>query len=331
MAQVSGTTTVFSVGTGGGNREDLEDKIWDLFAEDTWAVSNFAHIQANGVFHEWLKDGLAAAASNTALEGNDGTYATLTNPSRVGNYCQITYKSFLVSGTQEVVSKAGRARESARAAMKKMRELKNDMEFDIVRNHASMAGDVASARSSAGMESWIAGAGASNPGNTRYTATSTAGTTPGFLSGLVAAPTDATQVAASEGIFKSMIMDVWQDGGNPRIILTNVSTKAVVDGFTGIVTRNIDMGRSNPQQAAIIGAANVYVSSAGIHTVVLHRHVRGVTIMAIDPEYWAIAFLRQPFMEELAKTGDARKYQMLAEWTLVCRNHEANGKLVGVL
>jgi hypothetical protein len=217
--------------------------------------------------------------------------------------------------------------------MKKMRELKNDMEFDIVRNHASMAGDVASARSSAGMESWIAGSGVagSGQGNTRYTATSTAGTSPGFISGLVAAPTDATQVAASEGIFKAMLMDAWEDGGTTRVILTNISTKAMVDGFTGIVTRNIDMSRSNPQQAAIIGAANVYVSSAGIHAVVLHRHVRGVTIMALDPEYWAIAFLRQPFMEELAKTGDARKYQMLAEWTLVSRNQAANAKLAGVL
>jgi hypothetical protein len=324
MAQVSGTTTVFSVGTAGGLREDLEDKIWDLFAEDTWALTNFARIQANGVFHEWMKDSLASAGSNTALEGNDVSFSTVSNPSRVGNYCQITHKNFLVSGTLEAVSKAGRAREAARQAMKKMRELKNDIEFDIVRNHASMSGDVASARSSAGMESWI-------KTNLRYTATSTAGTTPGFLNGIVAAPTDATQVAASEGVFKSLLMDVWQQGGDPRIILTNVSTKAVIDGFTGIVTRNIDMSRNSPQQAAIIGAANVYVSSAGIHTVVLHRHVRGVTIMAIDPEYWAIALLRNPFMEELAKTGDARKYGMWAEWTLVCRNEAGSGKLAGVL
>jgi hypothetical protein len=324
MAQVTGTTSVHSVGTAGGIREDLEDKIWDLFAEDTWALSTLDRIQANGVFHEWLKDSLAAAASNTALEGNDAAFATIANPSRVGNYCQISYKSFLVSGTLEAVSKAGRAREAARQAMKKMRELKNDMEFDVVRNHASMSGDVASARSSAGMESWI-------KSNIRYTAVSTAGTTPGFLSGLVAAPTDATQVACTEAVFKSALMDAWEDGGSARVVLTNVSTKAVIDGFTGIVTRNIDMARTSPQQAAIIGAANVYVSSAGVHTVVLHRHVRGLTIMALDPEYWAIAFLRNPFMEELAKTGDARKYQMLAEWTLVSRNEAANSKVAGVL
>lgn len=51
MAQVAGTTTTHSVGTAGGNREDLEDKIWDLFAEDTWALTNLSRIQATGVFH----------------------------------------------------------------------------------------------------------------------------------------------------------------------------------------------------------------------------------------------------------------------------------------
>lgn len=324
MAQVTGTTTVFSVGTAGGIREDLEDKIWDLFAEDTWALSNLDHVQATGVYHEWLLDSLAAASSNSALEGDDASYSTIANPTRVGNYCQISTKTFLVSGTLEAVSKAGMAREAAHQAVKKMRELKNDMEFDIVRNHASIAGDAASARSSAGMESWI-------KTNITYTGTSTAGTTPGFLSGIVAAPTDATQVAASEGAFKTLFSNAWAQGGDARVVLANTSTKAVIDGFTGIVTRNIDMQRANPQQAAIIGAANVYVSSYGIHTVVLHRHVRGMTIMALDPEYWAIAFLRNPFMEELAKTGDARKYAMRAEWTLVSRNQAGSAKLAGVL
>ena len=124
MAQATGTATVFSVGSAGGVREDLEDKIWDLFAEDTYALTNFPHIRGSNVYHEWLKDTLAAASSNSALEGNDPTYSTLANPSRVGNYMQISDKNFLVSATLEAVSKAGRAREAARQAMKKMRELR---------------------------------------------------------------------------------------------------------------------------------------------------------------------------------------------------------------
>jgi len=323
MAQATGTTTTHSVGTAGGNREDLEDKIWDLFAEDTWALTNLPHIAAEATYHQWMLDSLAAAASNTAVEGNDVSYSTVVNATRVGNYCQITQKTFLISRTQDKISKAG-ARESARQAMKKMRELKNDMEYDIVRNHASEDGSAASARVSAGMESWIAT-------NVTVTATSTAASSGGFVSGIVQAPVDATEAAASEGTFKTLFSKAWAQGGDARIVLTNTSTKAVIDGFTGIVTRNIDMARANPQQAAIIGAANVYVSSYGVHTVVLHRHVRGSTIMALDPEYWAIAFIDNPFMEELAKTGDARKYMLAAEWTLVSRNEAASAKLVGVL
>jgi hypothetical protein len=298
--------------------------IWDLFAEDTYCLTNFPRVEASAVYHEWLLDSLAAAGSNTAIEGNDPTYSTLANPTRVGNYCQITEKQFLVSGTLEAVSKAGRAKEAARQAMKKMRELKNDMEYDICRNHASTAGSAPSARVSAGMESWIAT-------NDIPSVTSTAQTTPGFSSGTVASPTDGTQAAASEGAFKSVLAAAWAQGGDARTILTNTSTKAVIDGFSGIVTRNIDMTRASPQQAAIIGAANVYVSSYGMHTVVLHRHVRGNVIMCIDPEYWAVAFLRNPFMEEMAKTGDARKYTMRSEWTLVSRNEAASGKLSCVL
>jgi hypothetical protein len=324
MAQATGLTQTYNIGTAGGIREDLEDKIWDLFADDTWALTNLDRVKANAVYHEWLKDSLASAASNTALEGDEATFTTLSAPTRVGNYCQITRKTFLVSGTLEATSLAGRARESARQTVRKMRELKNDMEFDVMRNHASMAGNggAGSARSSAGMESWIST-------NEFPAATSTAGTTPGFLSGIVAAPTDATQAALSEGVFKNALAGAWAQGGDARIVFTNSSTKSVIDGFTGIVTRNVDISRR--QQATIIGAANVYVSSYGVHTVILHRHVRGNVIMAIDPDYWALAFLRNPFMEQLSKTGDGVKYMMLAEWTLVSRNEAASTKCVGVL
>ncbi len=324
MAAATGSTTVHSVGTAGGNREDLEDKIWDLFAEDTWALSNLEHVKATSVYHEWMLDSLASAGSNTAIEGNEPTFSTVANATRVGNYCQITQKHFLISRTQDTVMQAGVSRLSARQAMKKMRELKNDMEYDIVRNHASVAGSAASARVSAGMESLISK-------NVTVTTTSTAASSGGFVSGVVQAPVDATESAASEGTFKTLFSKAWAQGGNASIVLANTSTKAVIDGFTGLVTRNIDMSRSNPQQAAIIGASNVYVSAYGIHTVKLHRHVRGVTIMGLDPEYWAIAFLDNPFMEELAKTGDARKFLLTAEWTLVSRNQAASAKLVGVL
>jgi hypothetical protein len=47
----------------------LEDVIWDLFPEDTWAVSNLDKVDATAPTHEWLFQQLAAAAANIGVEG----------------------------------------------------------------------------------------------------------------------------------------------------------------------------------------------------------------------------------------------------------------------
>ena len=49
----------------------------------------------------------------------------------------------------------------------------------------------------------------------------------------------------------------------------------------------------------------------------------------IDPDYWAVAFLRRPQTKDLAKTGDASKKLIVSEGTLVCRNPNASSKVVG--
>ena len=124
MAQIAGTTQTYD---SAGLREDLEDVIWDLFPNDTWALSNLDKVDATATFHEWQLDSLAGATANRQTEGDDATYATVAAPTRVGNYLQISRKTFLIPGTLEAVKKAGRKSEVARQAMKSMRELKRDM------------------------------------------------------------------------------------------------------------------------------------------------------------------------------------------------------------
>lgn len=319
MAIVTGTTSTFSIGSGGGNREDLEDSIWSLYADETFALTNFDKTEATGVYHEWLTDALASPGANIQLEGDDDSYSTLVSPTRVGNYCQIFKKTFIVSGTQEKVKKAGRATEAARESIKKMREMKNDIEYAIVRNAASSAGGTGTGRSLASMESWITQ-------QTKATTTASAATT-GFSGGVVVAPTDGTTTAAlTEAALKTALQSSWAAGGNPATILVGATQKNVIDTFTGVATRFVDVGRTN--QASITGSANLYVTSYGTHKVVLHRHVRSSVVLCVDPEYWGIAYLRKPFMEKMAKTGDADKYALRAELTLVSRNHAASSKVV---
>lgn len=327
MAAATGTSTRFGLA---GFREDLEDTIWDLFPEDTWALTNLDKVKATATYHEWQTDSLAGATANRVVEGDEATYSALTATTRVGNYTQTSRKTFIISGLAEATKAAGRRSEIARAGMKLMKELKRDIELALVGNQAGTAGGASTARSSAGMESWIAGP-TSNPGTAgnavRATTTADAATTIGFASNAISAPTDSTTTGAlSKSALDSALQGAWEDGGNPRIILVGATQKAAIDGFSSIATRFVDIDRSS--QAVITGAANVYVSDFGRHTVLLHRYMRSSVVLCIDPEYWAVAFIRRPFVETLAKTGDAEKRQMLTDFCLVSRNFAASSKVV---
>lgn len=338
MAQISGTTWTDATATfsyDSNIREDLEDTIWLLDPMDTWALTNLDKVDASNVFHEWLSDNLAAAASNLVREGDDASYVTAAPAERLGNYQQISRKTFLISDTLERVNKAGRRSEIQRLAVKLLKELKRDMETALVTNQASSAGGSQTARSTASMESWIEGPTASTVNTAANVITATtsaaAATTPGFASGTVAAPTDPGDTslgALTETHLKLALQGAWTDGGDPRVILAPAAQKKAIDAFSGVATRFVDVAKQ--AEASIIGAANVYVSSFGSpHMVVLSRYVRSSVVLCIDPDYWAVSFLRRPFTEPLAKTGDAHKRQIITEFGLVCRNQFASSKIVG--
>ena len=147
MPIITGSTISYGVGAAGGNREDLEDVIWELEPLETYCQSTFDRVEGNATYHEWELDALVAPGANRQIEGDSESYTSIVSPTRAGNYMQILSKQFLVSGTQEVVAKAGRKSEVMRQTKKQMRELKNDLEYAIVRNQASSAGGSATARS----------------------------------------------------------------------------------------------------------------------------------------------------------------------------------------
>jgi hypothetical protein len=330
MAQLVGTTDTYDITTAQGMREDLEDTIWDLFPEDTWAVSNLDRVSASNTYHEWLGQELAGATANRQIEGDDASFATLSVPSRYGVYMQILSKTFLVSDSVEATTRAGRGRESARGLMVKMRELKRDLEQAITQNQTSTVGGSGTGRSMAGMETWIGGPTSSNfaAANAVETTAASTGTTPPVSSGTAGtAPTDPTTGALTNSALVPALEGAWVQGGNPRYILASSTQKKVIDTFAGIATRFVDTNPS--KQAPIIAAANSYVSDFGNHTVVLHRYMRTSVVLCIDPDYWSVAYLRNPQKRELAKTGDGTKYQIIMECGLTARNWRASSKVVG--
>lgn len=322
MAQLTGTTDTYDLV---GLAEDVEDIIYNISPTDTPLFTMAKKKTATATLHQWQTDSLAAAAANRAIEGDDSTYATASPTTMLTNYTQIVKKTVLVSGTADKVRKYGRKEEFAYQIAKRGRELKRDVEFAIAQNQASSAGGSATARSSAGIESMIAG-------NRVLPTTSGTGTTPGYASGTWTAPTDGTATGAgstlTEAYLYSALEAAWTDGGDPSTILCGTFQKKQIAAFSGA---SKFAGFYNPNQGeaqgAVIGGVDVYVSDFGRHSIKLDRFMRTRTVLCLDPDYVSMAWLRPIKFEERAKTGDATKGELLGEFTFVLDNPDAHGKV----
>ena len=117
-------------------------------------------------------------------------------------------------------------------------------------------------------------------------------------------------------------------GGETDVILLSPTLKNKLDNFTGIATRfrNVAAG----EQADIVGAADVYVSSYGSHKVVLSRYMRASAVLCLDMSTWGLAWLDPIAVEPIAKSGDSNKRMIVGEWTLVAKSPTANSKLTNV-
>jgi hypothetical protein len=315
-----------------GIREDLSDVIYDISPTETPFVSNLPRVNASNTLHDWQMDNLAAAnTANAALEGDDHSGAALTPTQKLRNYTQIFRKDIVVTGTMRAVNPAGRADELDYHTARTGKELKRDIEAVFLEAHSATAGSAATGRGLVGVKAWL---GSASTNGIQYpyanAGTSTTGaTTPGFASatGLV---TTAPTAASSGGTptvanLNSVIRQAWTNGGDPRTVMCGPFNKTVISGFTGIATLQRDV--NGLKQGVIVGAADVYVSDFGVHTIVPNRFAREDTIYVLDMEYWANAELRPMMTVPIAKTGDSDKIMMLSETTLECRNPFASGKV----
>ena len=308
--------TQFRTYTAIGQREDLSDVIYNISPTDTPFMSSIGKTKATAVLHEWQTDSLAAAASNAAVEGADASTATLSPTTRVGNRTQISQKTIGITGTLQSVDKAGRKSEMAYQLAKASSEIKRDMEFILLSNQVASNGTAgATARTLGGLQAWL---------NTNYD---------GGVSGVAGnlgttARTNGTDRTFTETVLKTVIKEVFEAGGSPKILMVNPGHKQTVSAFAGIAAQRYMAPSDAP--TTIIGAADVYLSDFGSVSVVPNRFMQSGNnandvAFVLDPEYAAVAYLRPFQTNELAKTGDSDKTQLLVEYTLEIRSESAHG------
>lgn len=299
-----------------GLREDLSDVIYNISPTDTPFMSTIGKTKATAVYHEWQTDSLAAAAANAAVEGADASTATLSATTRVGNRTQISQKTIGVTGTLEAVDKAGRKSEKAYQLAKASAEIKRDMEFTLLNNTVQSNGTAGStARVLGGLQTWLATNGDFGSGGSA----GASGTT---------ARTNGTNRTFEESLLKTVIKEVFESGGSPKVLMVTPAHKQTVSAFAGIAAQRYMAPSDAP--TTIIGAADVYLSDFGSVSCVPNRFMvsgnsANEVAFVLDPEYAAVAYLRPFQTKDLAIVGDAERTQLLVEYTLEVKNEAAHG------
>jgi hypothetical protein len=321
MAQATGTTDSYDLV---GLAEDVEDVIFNISPQETPFLTKAKRKKVTATNHQWQTDSLATPAANRAIEGDESTYATATPTVMLSNRTQISKKTVKVSGTADAVRKYGRREEFAYQIAKKGKELKRDIEYALITNQVSSAGGSGTARSSAGVESMIAGNRILGTGNTT-------GTTPGYASGDWGAVTDGTAATMVETDLTSALTAAWADGGDASTIMVGTTLKARIATFGGASKfAGVSVNQGRTAQGVVIGGVDLYISDVGEHKIMLNRYMRTGTLLALDMDYWSVGFLRPIKFEERAKTGDATSGELLCEYTLIGDNPDASAKIQAV-
>jgi hypothetical protein len=308
-------TNTFLTYSAKGIREDLSNQIYNISPETTPFMNNIGRGTANNTLFQWQTDSLADnTTANAQLQGDDITsYDAVTATVQLTNYTQISRKTVVISGTVEAVNKAGRKSELAYQLAKRAAELKRDMETIMLANQAATAGDSTTAQKTGSLLAFIK----------TNTDKGTNGADPSYTTLPNDDRSDGVTRAFTETILKSVLQKVWEQGGDPSIVMTGAKNKQVVSGFNGIATRYRDVPAG--KQAQIIGAADVYVGDFGQVNIVPNRFQRDRDAFVLSPDYAGVHFLR-PFQQvELATTGDAEKRLLLAEYGLAIYNEKAHG------
>lgn len=314
-------TNTFDSYAAKGNREDLQDKIYQVSPEKTPVLSAIRRFKAKATFHEWQRDNLATPnKDNAVIEGDDRTGSALTATQRIGNYTQLFDAVAIVSKSQENTVSAGRSSEMKYQISKKMTELKRDIEAMVTSNNPAVAGNSTTARKSGGLGVFLYTN--AQMGATGTTATHTAG-----------APTTAvgagTPRTFTEAIVKSGMQSVYANSGEmPTIMSLTPSHKGTFSGFAGIAVNRYQVAKGN--QGVIVGGADVYMSDFGQITVVpnyVQTTSNATTVFIINPEEMGLAYFADFASESLAKTGHTSKELVSAEVALVVTSEKASCKL----
>lgn len=316
-------TSAFGTYQAIGNREDLSDVITTISPTRTPFQMLAGKGKATAKTHEWQTDALASAVTtNAQLEGDVVVGSASTPTIRLANYCQISYKDWVVTGTQEAVDKAGRKSEISYQKAKRLAELKRDIESVLCSNQRGAAGATGTARKLRALSAF------NNTNTNRYTASTsgTKGKNATAPTSATGAPTDAGNTRAlTELLMKGVLATAYNAGAEISHAMVGPHNKQVISTFAGRSS-----SREMVDKNKILGAADVYMSDFGDIKILPNIFGRERECVLLDPDMVSIDWLRPVFSKDLAVTGDSERGMIVGEYTLRVKNYGGIGTIADI-
>lgn len=287
-------------------RESLLDAINMLDPTDTQLLSGVQQGPATNTLHEWVIDTLESVGDNAQPEGGDAPADESNDPTRPQNVTQIFAKTAKVTGSEnaDALRRVGGKRMS-RELVKKMKALKNDIEYALIRG--SIASGVASnssasARRLKGVKNWITTNSTNHSGAT-----------------------------LTEELMNDQFQTQWDQGAEADAVYTPMKGKRRISSFTAGAEKQIDA-----KDRRLVNAVDVYQADAAKMVKLFpHRHVTvsgdyvttatpGFDVLSLVEDTWGTAWYRRPFTKKLATNGDYESKEIITEMTLEARQQAAN-------
>jgi len=269
------------------NRDDLTDVITNISPTQTPIVTMIGTAKAKATYHEFPEDVLADAATNAYVEASADTTVAAPARTRKGNYTQIMKRGYEVSETQQAVDTAGVDDEYGYNMLKAMKVIAKDLEMAVTTQGAAVAGTTTTARKMAGIPGLVTTNVVSNAGTARV---------------------------ITRDLITTALQDAWNKGGEPNKLIVSGGNKVNISKLTTSNTKNIDAKKKE-----IVEAVDVIDTDFGRIEIVASRFMPDTSILVLDPQYLAIAWLRRFKKTDLPSTDDALKGVIKGEMTLELR------------
>lgn len=292
-----------------GLKEDISDIISNISPTKTPFQSGTGNEKVTQKIFQWQEDILRATGVNAQVEGFDAAFITVAPTTMRKNTTQIFAEASQVSGTMDVTSTYGRAKESAYQLAKSAAQVKRDLETAMV------GVDTQETDGSDGVARLFAS----------YSRQLNTSPPAGYSQPVVYMGTGNT---LDETHLLTALQNCYTNGAEPNTVSVTPTNSVAVAAFAKAAGRYRTIVDANSSAGKVVNAVDLYVSPFGEVRVILNRFQKSTWTLVYDKSMWVKATLRPWFREVLAKTGDSLKQMIVGEFSLKHKNWLASALVV---